>query len=383
MNDGLRPLGIYVHIPFCRQKCLYCDFLSAAAPDAVMGRYVDVLCRQMMQEAPQYAGFAVRTVFVGGGTPSILTGLQMRRILGTIRDNFTLSGNIEITVECNPGTLDDEKLACYRQAGVNRLSIGLQSAQDDELRALGRIHDYETFLKSYRAARRAGFSNINIDLLSALPGQTLEGWTDTLRKAVALSPEHISAYSLIIEEGTPFYARYGDGSAPGFLPLPSEEEERRMYERTEEFLREQGYCRYEISNYARPGYACLHNIGYWNRTDYVGFGLGASSLVDNVRWKMTQDMQTYEKNFEKTEIQRLSWTEQVEEFMFLGLRMTKGIAVADFRRLFGTGIREVYQDTLCRLERDGLLLFFDDGRRIRLTKRGVDISNYVLAQFLL
>lgn len=379
----LRPLEIYVHIPFCRQKCLYCDFLSAAAPDGVMGRYVDALCRQVEREALQYAGYVVQTVFVGGGTPSILTGLQMQRILGTLREYFTFSPEAEITVECNPGTLDDAKLACYRQAGVNRLSIGLQSAQDSELRALGRIHDFAAFLKSYRAARKAGFSNINVDLLSALPGQTLEGWTDTLRKTAALLPEHISAYSLIIEEGTPFYDRYGDGCAPGFLPLPSEEEERRMYERTGEFLREQGYYRYEISNYAKQGYACRHNIGYWKRTEYVGFGLGASSLVDNVRWKTTQDLENYENTFERTEIQRLSRTEQMEEFMFLGLRMTEGVAVADFRRLFGIGIWEVYRDTLCRLEKDGLLLFFEDGKRIRLTQRGVDVSNYVLGEFLL
>lgn len=383
-----RPLGIYLHIPFCKRKCLYCDFLSAPASESVIARYVDALCLQMEAEALSYGDFYVRTVFLGGGTPSLLSGMQLDRILGQLRKDFSVSEAAEITMECNPGTLDGQKLAEYRQAGVNRLSLGLQSANDAELKALGRIHSFQEFLENYEAARKAGFSNINVDLMSALPGQTPLGWTDTLERVAALSPEHISAYSLIIEEGTPFYERYGENAdrQAHFLPLPSEDEERLMYEETQRILNRYGYHRYEISNYARPGRECLHNIGYWDRTDYVGFGLGAASMVDNVRWKQTEELEKYlrrDKAFSPIQRHALTRTEQMEEFMFLGLRLTEGISVGEFRRQFQIGIHEVYGTALKRLEQDGLLLFYEDQKRLKLTPRGVDVSNYVLAQFLL
>lgn len=408
---GKRPLGIYLHIPFCRQKCLYCDFLSAPAADSVIARYVEALCSQICREAEAYRDFFVRTVFFGGGTPSLLSACQIQKIMAQIGAHFTFGKDTEVTMESNPGTLDEEKLAGYRRAGINRLSIGLQSARDDELKALGRIHDYEAFLKNYRAARQAGFTNINVDLMSALPGQTVEGWLDTLSKAAALSPEHISAYSLIIEEGTPFFERYGEqdgktgrfgrgadksaiaaGGAGKILPLPSEEEERMMYEKTEAVLKNHGYHRYEISNYAREGRECRHNIGYWDRTDYVGFGLGAASMVNNVRWKITDDLQEYLRIFGtageraesgKEEVHPLSVTERMEEFLFLGLRMTSGVSVRAFREQFGVGIREVYGKILEELEEERLILFYEDGKRMRLTSRGIDLSNYVLARFLL
>lgn len=412
-----RPLGIYLHIPFCKRKCFYCDFLSAPAADSVIDRYVDALCAQIAKEAEAYAGFFVRTVFFGGGTPSLLSVSQIKRVMEQIRTHYDLLQEAEITMECNPGTLDFQKLAGYRAAGINRLSIGLQSACEEELRALGRIHCYADFLQNYEAARRAGFSNVNVDLMSALPGQTVQGWLDTLHRVAKLAPEHISAYSLIIEEGTPFYERYGeDGTGPSacaFPALPSEEEERLMYEQTEAVLRQYGYHRYEISNYAKPGKECLHNIGYWDRTDYAGFGLGAASMVGNVRWKITDDLEEYLRIFGtgryggreaddgreadsgretdsgreaddgRRERQSLSVTEQMEEFLFLGLRLTAGISAAAFRRQFGTGIREVYGSVLDKLERDGLLVFYEDGKKIKLTPRGVDVSNFVLAQFFL
>lgn len=383
---GKRPLGIYVHIPFCKKKCLYCDFLSAPATEDVIAAYVEALCARIGQEKEAYREYLVRSVFFGGGTPSLLPPAQVEKIMTALTGSFQLARDAEITLEANPGTLEAEKLSGYRSLGINRLSIGLQSASDAELLALGRIHTWAEFLQNYDAAKKAGFSNINVDLMSALPGQTLAGWLDTLRRVAALMPEHISAYSLIIEEGTPFYERYGAGTTlPGFLPLPSEEEERRMYEETESFLRQQGYHRYEISNYARRGCECVHNTGYWQRTDYVGFGTGAASLVNNVRWKNTENLQKYMDISEpvRQELQSLSRTEQMEEFMFLGLRLTAGIAVSDFRRQFQTGIEEIYGTVLKRLEQDGLLLFYEDGKRLRLTPRGVDVSNYVLAQFLL
>lgn len=432
-----RPLGIYLHIPFCKRKCLYCDFLSAPAGEDVIDRYVNALCCQIGREAEAYEDFLVRTVFFGGGTPSLLSVSQLERIMIQLGRHFFLAQDAEITMECNPGTLDLQKLKGYKKAGINRLSIGLQSACDAELKALGRIHCYADFLQNYEAARNAGFSNINVDLMSALPGQTPEGWLETLRRVAALLPEHISAYSLIIEEGTPFYERYGEGgqgsfgragawecdddrlagqhaAASAFPPLPSEEEERLMYAQTETVLQQYGYHRYEISNYAKPGRECLHNIGCWKRTDYAGFGLGAASLVDDVRWKITDDLEEYLGIFEKScesitalpaggwqevqpcktgahqmtgdekrERQVLSAAEQMEEFMFLGLRLTAGISAADFRRQFGVGIREVYGTVLEKLEKDGLLIFYEDGKKIKLTPKGVDVSNYVLAQFLL
>ncbi|MDO4331491.1 MAG: radical SAM family heme chaperone HemW [Eubacteriales bacterium] len=383
-----RPLGIYLHIPFCRQKCLYCDFLSAPAADGVIARYVDALCCQIGREAKEYRDFYVRTVFFGGGTPSLLSAGQIRKIMAQIKTDFELGKDAEVTMESNPGTLDEEKLAGCRAAGINRLSIGLQSAQEKELKALGRIHDYDTFLKNYKAARKAGFTNINVDLMSALPGQTVEGWLDTLCKTAALSPEHISAYSLIIEEGTPFFEYYGKKTEE----LPSEEEERTMYEQTQAVLKQYGYHRYEISNYAKAGKECLHNIGYWDRTDYVGFGLGAASMVNNVRWKITDSLTEYLRIFDpseaetetgKREVQPLSVPERMEEFMFLGLRMTAGVSAGAFREQFGAGIREIYGNVLDRLEEEELILFYDDEKRLKLTPRGIDVSNYVLAQFLL
>ena len=393
------PLGLYIHIPFCRRKCLYCDFLSAPAAQKTIERYLRALDAQLLWESANGKGYEVGTIFFGGGTPSLLAPQQVAGVLGRIRDCYRLSKDAEITLESNPGTLTEEKLEGYRQAGVNRLSIGLQSAFDAELKALGRIHDYGTFLENYRSARQAGFSNINVDLMSALPGQTLSGWLDTLRRVAELLPEHISAYSLIIEEGTPFWKLYGQGRRPGDAsvpPLPGEEEERQMYEQTRELLQEYGYVRYEISNYARPGFACRHNVGYWTRRPYLGIGLGSASLMDNVRWKVTEDLDEYLNCFapDKTGTERakallrqeeqvLTKAEQMEEFLFLGLRQSAGIFVGDFRQQFGTGLREVYGSVTARLEEQGLLVFYEDGRRMKLTERGIDVSNYVFSQFLL
>lgn len=397
-----KPLGIYVHIPFCIRKCLYCDFLSAPSDETTRESYVNALLAEIDAQAPLYKGFQVHTVFFGGGTPSLLMPEQTAAILERLYQRFSFlpEKEMEITLEANPGTLTEEKLRAWRKAGVNRLSIGLQSAHDEELKSLGRIHTWKEFLWGYEAARRAGFSNLNIDLMSALPGQSVESWMDTLENVVELRPEHISAYSLIIEEGTPFYDWYGPQDAASEKrqmekrkPLPSEEEDRLMYERTGEYLAKGGYGRYEISNYALPGFACRHNLAYWERTDYAGFGLGAASLRENVRWSNTAELaeylahagQTGEETRIKKEMSRLSIQDQMEEFMFLGLRKTEGVSASTFERLYGKPLEAVYEEPVERLIREGLLLRYqkEDGSVFfRLSDKGIDVSNYALAMFL-
>lgn len=382
-----KSLELYVHIPFCVRKCEYCDFLSAPAGADTQQEYVRNLLLEIEQKGVRCTDYEVTTIFFGGGTPSILKVGWIADILNAIHRNFKVRKDAEITIECNPGTLTFEKLSIYKSAGINRISVGLQSASDAELRELGRIHTYEDFLKSYDLIRKKGFSNVNIDLMAALPGQTLKSYEQTLRRVLALKPEHISAYSLIIEEGTPFYEKYEadellreKGEKPQMLP--SEETERLMYERTKELLLAHGYERYEISNYARRGYACRHNIGYWRRENYLGFGLGSASLLENERFHNTTDLTDYlGGDYLAYEQEKLDKKSQMEEFMFLGLRMTDGISTECFRQTFGLTVELVYGPVLEQQIADQLLRK-EDGR-IFLTERGLDVSNYVMAQFLL
>ncbi len=382
-----KSLELYVHIPFCVRKCEYCDFLSAPAGADTQQQYVRNLLLEIEQKGVRCTDYEVITIFFGGGTPSILKAGWIADILNAIHRDFKVRKDAEITIECNPGTLTFEKLSIYKSAGINRISVGLQSASDAELRELGRIHTYEDFLKSYDLIRKKGFSNVNIDLMAALPGQTLKSYEQTLRRVLALKPEHISAYSLIIEEGTPFYEKYEadellreKGEKPQMLP--SEETERLMYERTKELLLAHGYERYEISNYARRGYACRHNIGYWRRENYLGFGLGSASLLENERFHNTTDLTDYlGGDYLAYEQEKLDKKSQMEEFMFLGLRMTDGISTECFRQTFGLTVELVYGPVLEQQIADQLLRK-EDGR-IFLTERGLDVSNYVMAQFLL
>ena len=346
------------------------------------------LCQEIRSYRGRFEERRISSIFFGGGTPSLLSGAQMREILNELYDVFYIEADAEITTEMNPGTVNREKLKTYKEAGINRLSIGLQSTKDEELRLLGRIHDYRTFLESYQMARDCGFHNINIDLISAIPGQSPESWRETLRRTAQLQPEHISAYSLIIEEGTAFYEMYGNAAEKDkqALPLPTEDEDREMYWDTKRILAEYGYHRYEISNYAKQGYECRHNLGYWERKDYLGLGTGAASLIDNQRYNHIRDTEEYcEKSAKAEELQVdrewLSQKEQMEEFMFLGLRKTAGIRTESFQACFGCDIEEVYGPVLERLERAGLLL--RKGNEIRLSERGCDISNYVFSEFLL
>lgn len=370
---GMKPLELYIHIPFCIQKCLYCDFRSAPSAKEERQEYVLELCRQIRTYRKTAGDYHIVSIFVGGGTPSILEGEQIRGIFGAIRDTFVVDEDAEITIEMNPGTVTEEKLKVYREAGIDRLSIGLQSAENEELKILGRIHTYEEFLDTYRLAREMGFGNVNVDLMSAIPGQTAAGWEKTLRKVAGLRPEHISAYSLIIEEGTPFYEKYGkvrdDADALRDAPLPDEEEERQMYRSTKKILGEYGYQQYEISNYALPGYECRHNLGYWDRTEYLGIGLGASSLLHNRRWDFGEEPVA------------LSIQEQMEEYMFLGLRKTEGVSRSKFAGEFGRGLDEVYGNVLRKMYELGLLE--ETGDLVRLTERGIDVSNMVMCEFLL
>ena len=299
-------------------------------------------------------------------------------ILKEIRNRFKMEEDAEITIEVNPGTANIGKLQAYREMRINRLSIGLQSPQDRELKILGRIHNYEQFLETYQEARTVGFDNINIDLMSAIPDQTYEDWVKNLRTAAELEPEHISAYSLIVEEGTPFAARK--------LNLPDEDTEYNMYEATAQILKEYGFEQYEISNYARKGRKCRHNVGYWTRQDYLGFGLGASSLYEKERFANTADMKKYlenSKNPEKIREKEPSLTREDEmaEFMFLGLRMTRGIAKSDFQEIFGCTIESIYGGVLKKYEALELLQERDD--RIFLSRKGIHVSNSVMSEFLL
>lgn len=387
-----KDLELYIHIPFCARKCAYCDFLSFVAPERAYRDYMDKLIEEIYGQSGNFAGYCVTTVFVGGGTPSVLPAFLIEELFAVLYECFDIAEDAEITLESNPGTLTMEKLETYRQSGINRLSIGLQSADDQELRYLGRIHSYDDFLKSYQRARQAGFENINVDLMSALPGQTVHSWKTTLRKVMMLKPEHISAYSLIIEEGTPFYARYGGeilnrGGEEVLPDLPDEDADREMYHLTKELMHAQGYGRYEISNYARSGYECRHNIGYWNGTEYLGLGLGASSYTFGFRYHNTTDFKEYlslnlrEGGAAARDIQELSLEDRMEEFMFLGLRMMQGVSGSEFLERFGQNMWNVYGDVLPRLQEQGLIEV--DAPWVRLTELGIDVSNVVLSEFLL
>ena len=381
-----RNLELYLHIPFCVKKCNYCDFFSASGTPKEQADYVSAMIQEIQSYQELSGEYEVQTIFLGGGTPSLLTPEQIEKIFTTIYHIFSVNENAEITMEMNPGTVDIEKLRAMKAPGVNRLSIGLQSAQNEELKMLGRIHTYEEFLETWKLTEQAGFKNRNIDLMSALPGQTMESYKDTLSKVLALEPEHISAYSLILEEGTVFYDWYEKGKLDrGAWKLPSEEEEYAMGELTIQRLAEAGMHRYEISNYAKPGKECRHNLGYWDRVEYLGIGAGSSSLIKGERFDHIRDRKAYiEKirNGESILIDReiLSVESQMEEFMYLGLRKIEGVSRTDFQNYFGKNVDDVYGEILDKLEEEQLLEF--SGNRIRLTHRGMDVSNCVLAEFL-
>lgn len=491
-------LSLYLHIPFCVRKCLYCDFLSGPQSADMQEQYVEALCREIQETSPEYREYQVVSVFIGGGTPSVLLTEQTIRIMETLKSCFILTDTCEISMEMNPGTVTPEKMNAYRACGINRISIGLQSANDGELKALGRIHTCADFLKAYEMAVEAGFTNINVDLMSAIPEQTLKSYQETLQKVLALQPQpvHISAYSLIVEEGTPFYEQE--------LNLPDEETERRMYEITDDILKNAGYHRYEISNYAKAGKECVHNKVYWKRGNYLGLGIVSASLIQNVRFHNMTDISSYvnlmlgensigneieneienaskecgekfqaekdcpkksntekdclkknnagkndlkkenaekeqvekltaekeqvekvnaeienvkkdnieknsaeEGNTEKNnmesenaacpdknmigrvkklreEVQELPIEEQMEEFMFLGLRMMEGVSERSFFENFGRRFEEVFPGVIEKHEKLGLLeVTGEEFVHLKLTSHGIDVSNQVFVDFML
>lgn len=377
MNGGME---LYLHMPFCVRKCAYCDFLSFPTDQETQNLYTRRLREDIDAMGKKYGDIPVDTIFIGGGTPSVPDSALIVGIMEHVRKAFHVAEGAEISMEANPGTVTREKLTDYRRAGINRLSFGLQSANDRELKLLGRIHTWAEFLESFHLARECGFTNINIDLMSALPGQTRESWKDTLKRVTDLNPEHISAYSLIIEDGTPFGEKYG--REEGRKLLPDEDSEREMYHETKRFLRDCGYERYEISNYAKPGRACRHNIGYWTGLPYLGLGLGASSYMDGCRFTVNSDMKQYleEKPGMFTDVEKLTKKDMEEEFFYVGLRMTAGVSLPEFERRFGVSAKDVYPGLMEMFVEEKAAVF--QGDRFVLTDYGLDVSNYIMAQFL-
>lgn len=399
----MNKMELYIHIPFCVRKCAYCDFLSFPSDADDREAYTEALTREITYWGGKLDHPVLSTIFIGGGTPSWLEVPLMEKILKTVWSNFQISKNLECTMEVNPGTVTYQALLDYRSLGINRLSIGLQSANDDELKTLGRIHDYRRFLKTFESARRANFSNINVDLMTGIPGQTLESLHRSLSKVVLLGPTHISAYDLIIEEGTPFYKRYHadeEARRAGEQPvyLPDEDTEYQMTRMTEDFLRDKGFRQYEVSNFARPGYRCRHNVGYWKRREYLGVGLGAASFIDETRWNETDDFHSYldywtggvknpaaNSNFQGrpktlTNFQRLTKKDAMEEFMFLGLRMNEGVSLDEFESYFGLPLLSVYGRVVEKYQEEGMLCLAEG--RLLLPRRGREVSNEILADFL-
>lgn len=378
-----KKIGIYIHIPFCVKKCAYCDFLSGPADEATKSDYVDALIEEIYHSS---CDDTVATIFFGGGTPSTLNPLLIEDIMNVLKATFNILDEAEITIECNPGTVSIGKLMAYKSVGINRISFGLQSADNLELHSIGRIHTFESFVESYEMARRAGFDNINVDLISALPNQTIASWKNTLGKLLLLRPEHISAYSLILEEGTPLYKVIQAEREQGVDRMPCEENEREMYYLTSEMLKRAGYIHYELSNYAQQGFECQHNLSYWESSFYLGFGIGAASYYNGIRYKNVDDIHKYiayapDKDKIITDIVELTKKNKMEEFMFLGLRKINGVLKSEFFERFGVTFDSVYGEVTAKFVREGLLVQHED--RVYLTARGIDVSNTVMSEYLL
>lgn len=401
-------LELYIHIPFCKQKCFYCDFLSFANQTTQIPLYIAKLIQEIEAMSVLALNKVVSSVFLGGGTPSILEEHWIEAIMEAVFLNYIVGKDAEITIEANPKTLTKKKLFSYLKSGITRLSMGLQSSDNAMLNTIGRIHTYEDFLENYNLARACGFMNINIDYMSGLPNQSVHMYEESLKKVLQLHPEHISAYALIIEENTPFYAKFESDvlrrqRGEKTFALPDEDMEYQMTKSTGALLKENGYLQYEISNFAQKGFECAHNIGYWQRKDYLGFGLGASSCYQNVRFVNTNVMNTYLqlelqtkaitleevtqeqlqrmlKKLGKKQIQFLSVQEQMEEYMFLGLRLVKGISKAKFKEVFQKDIFEIYEKPIKRLISEKLLE--ENSTDIFPTRRGLEVNNYVGSMFL-
>ena len=374
----MKEISLYIHIPFCKQKCLYCDFPSYSGKEKFMDEYINALNKEILQKAKDYN---IVSIFIGGGTPSYLNDSNLESLLSTI-NTLNLSEDLEFTVECNPGTLDKTKLAFMKKYNVNRISMGLQSTKNSILKEIGRIHNYEEFKNNYFLAREIGFDNINVDLMFGLPNQKLEDWQESLVEIAKLEPEHISAYSLIIEEGTCFYNLYEQNK----LNLPEEENERSMYLIAKEILDKYGYHQYEISNFAKTRKECFHNKVYWKCNEYLGLGVSASSFIDKKRIKNLDDIQEYIEKINNhqsviEEIHANDLKDDMEEFMFMGLRMIEGINVNEFKKRFDKDINEVYGDIIAKNIKKELLIY--KSGKLFLSQKGIEISNYIMSDFII
>ena len=382
----MKKLGIYIHIPFCKQKCFYCDFVSYANQDKYFQKYVQALNKEVNNFIDNNE-FEVQTIYIGGGTPSLIDAKYIEEILHIFEKRNLLKEVKEVTIEVNPGTVTEEKLRNYKNSGVNRLSIGLQSTEDKILKQIGRIHCYDDFLNTYKMAREVGFKNINVDLMIGLPNQKIIDVKNSLEKIIKLEPEppnHISVYSLIVEENTPIEKMLESGE----LELPDEELERNMYWYVKNFLELNGYKHYEISNFAKLGNESKHNLDCWNQKVYVGFGVAAHSYIDDVRYGNIGNVEEYIKNCENGEFGKNKVIDEVEndifskekEFMLIGLRKIEGVLIQDFKKKFGENPIFVFKDELKKLVDENLLIV--DFDRIKLTNKGLDLANIVWKNFV-
>ena len=374
-------ISLYIHIPFCAQKCLYCDFPSFARKDHLRKAYIEALNKEIISLREKHNNLEINTIFIGGGTPSVLEADELECLLKEVA-KLNMAKDIEYSMECNPGNLTEEKLEVMKKYGVNRISMGLQAKQDNLLKGLGRIHNYKTFKENFLLAKKVGFNNINVDLMFGLPNQRLNEWEETLREIISLEPAHISAYSLIIEEGTAFYNLYENDK----LKLPTEEEERKMYHLAKKILEENGFNQYEISNYAKERKECRHNLAYWNMDNWIGVGSAAASYINGKRIKNISSVEKYinsinEKREAVEEIINNSKNDNMEEFMFMGLRKINGIDENEFKNRFSMNINDVYGEILNKYIDEGLLI--RESGRIFLSEKGIEISNIIMADFLL
>ena len=375
-------LGLYVHVPFCAQKCNYCDFNSYKIEEKNQKKdYLISIKKEMELYKEEFKNKEFTSVFLGGGTPSILTPEELTILIENIYSNFNIKRDAEITMECNPGTLNKVKLKAIKSLGINRLSMGLQVTQDHHLKYIGRIHTYEQFEKNYKDAIEVGIDNINVDLMYSLPNQSFDEWKETLNKIINLNPSHISAYSLILEEGTKFYDMYLNKE----FELNDEEVDISIYNYTIDTLYKNGYHQYEISNYAKEGYECKHNIGYWKCDNYLGLGPGASGYINNYRYSNICDIKEYNKFLADnkkpiSEKNILSKKDEMEEFIFMGLRMNEGINLDEFYEKFNVNFKHKYNNILDKLK--NLNLIIEQNNNIALTQRGRELSNTVFIEFI-
>lgn len=379
----MKELGFYLHIPFCKSKCIYCDFNSFAQKDDCIEPYIKAVKKEIEEYAKQNKDVLIKTIYIGGGTPSYIKEKYIKEIIETIRSNFEIIPNAEITIEINPGTVNRRKLNTYYKSGINRLSIGLQSTNDKLLKQLGRVHDFEDFLETVRLANTIGFSNINADCMIGLPNQTIYDVEETLNVLINLRLTHISVYSLIVEPNTPLEKKIESGE----LKLPDEEIERYMYWFAKRKLEENGYLHYEISNFAKPLFRSKHNLDCWNQKEYKGFGVSASSYENGIRYTNISNIEKYVENVQNGQFKRNYIVEEkqdreamMKEYMLLGLRKITGVSINQFRKKFGTIPIFKYNKEITKLTNEGLIE--SNGINIRLTKKGLDLANLVWEEFV-